>query len=480
MEEEQREMRENRKWIIALAVLAMLIAACGGTAETTTTAGATTTTEGATTTAPPDTEPPADLLTDVGVDDDEIRVGLLADLTGIFSPLVQDIVAAQEAYWELRNAEGGIGGRQVRLVIEDTNYNVDQHIEKYEALRGDVVMLGQSTGSPHTSRLVQSGLLEEDNMATIALTWYSGWADPSFDGGFVLEKGTNYCLESMNIVGFLSDMMTEQSGEPTSWAVVSFPGEYGQDGAVGAKLAIEALGPDRAELVYDGEGLVTPDGADPETEIINGIVNSGADVVFTTMNPTNLGVIMGGAAQSGFQGAWTGNVPSYDFRMLDTALADFLTAAYFLPAYSVPWGTDVAGMQDVIDAMLEATPDRRPSDAFITGWQEAMLTDAVLSAALESGDMTRAGVVAAANSLSGISFNGLAPDQNYAGSPNDFVVREIAMFRPDRAVYDEAGGTNQTIGSAPDGGTTGAVLLEDFFVHDIAADYQFDGACFTG
>ena len=44
-------------------------------------------------------------------------VGLLADLSGPFAPLVQDIVAAQEVYWDLVNEGGGIAGRQIEVIL---------------------------------------------------------------------------------------------------------------------------------------------------------------------------------------------------------------------------------------------------------------------------------------------------------------------------------------------------------------------------
>jgi|FLYL01.1.fsa_nt_gi ABC-type branched-subunit amino acid transport system substrate-binding protein len=476
-------MRTKKRHFAWLMALAMVLAACGGTGgETTTTTaapGQTTTTAppdgGTTTTAP--TEEPGEILTDVGVTDDTISIGLLADLTGIFSPLVQDIVAAQEVYFDQVNAAGGIAGRQVELVIEDTNYNVDQHRQKYEAIRDRVVALSQSTGSPHTAGIIE--LAQEDNMVLIPLTWYSGWADPAFDGGVALEQQTNYCLEAMNAVEWVSERFEEENGRPPSWAVVSFPGEYGQDGAFGAKHAIQELG---LELAYDGEGLITPTPDDPETEVIQGIAGSGADAVFATVNPTNLAVVLGGAAQAGFQGWWTGSVPSYDFRLLDTPVGPLLSQVYWQTAYNVAWGTDVPGMAPLRDAMLAAAPDRRPSDAFVIGWLEAKTIHEVLNIAAANGDMTRAGVKAAALSLEGLNFDGLAPDQSYSppDDPNTYVTREIAMFKPNLEAYTAAGGANQTIGSAPNGGTTGSDLVEDFFVGDVAGNYVFTEGCFKG
>jgi len=473
----------QRKGILGVTlVLALVIAACGGTAATTTEA-----TTG--TTAPPTatTEPMVDETTtteamvddvtfDVGIDEDSITVGMLADLTGIFAPLVQDIVAAQEVYWSMINAADGIAGRQIELEIVDTNYNVDQHRTQYEAIRENVAILSQSTGSPHTASIIE--LMIEDDLVAIPLTWYSGWGDPAFDQSTVLELQTNYCFEGMNVVEYLSTQFEEENGAAPTWAVISFPGEYGQDGAFGAKHAITELG---LELVYDGEALVTPDPADPETGVIAEIVGANPDFVFATVNPTNLAVIMGGAAQSGYAGTWTGSVPSYDFRLLDSPVAPIIDTSYVQPGYNVAWGTDVPGMATIVSALQESRPELRPSDAFIIGWIEAQVTEEILRRAAESGDMTRAGIKAAALSVEGFDLQGLAPDQSWSppDDPNSYATRAIAIFDPNLAAYTEAGGAAQTIGTAPNGGTTGSDLVQDFFVGEVAAAYDFSSRCFV-
>ncbi len=481
-------MKTRVRWFAWIGVMALILAACsdGGTDDTTAETSATTeaptddttaTTEAMTDDTTATTAAGGEVAFDVGVTEDTITVGLLADQTGIFAPLVNDIVAAQEVYWDIVNGAGGIDGRTVELLTVDTAYDVDQHRTQYEAIRDDVVMLSQSTGSPHTSGIID--LMIEDDMVTIPLTWYSGWADPSFDQNTVLEQQTNYCLEGMNVVEYLSTKFQEENGADPTWAVVSFPGEYGQDGAFGAKYAIEQLG---LTLAYDGEGLVTPTPDDPETEVITGLVEANADFVFATVNPTNLAVIMGGAAQAGFAGQWTGSVPSYDFRLLDSPVGPIIDAAYIQSGYNAAWGSDVDGMQELVDAMLAARPDLRPSDAFVIGWLEAKTTEAILRQASANGDLTRAGVKAAALSLEGIDFGGLAPSQSYAPAddPNSFVTRGIYIFDPSLEAYTTAGGATQTIGSAPEGGTTGSALLEQNYVGDLAANYDFTARCFAG
>ena len=94
-------MRLTKKLIALTFVLALVAMACG------TDSGAPATTAAVeapvATTAPPTTEPPAttqapattiaepadEIATDFGVDDEEIRIGLLADLTGVFAGLTR-------------------------------------------------------------------------------------------------------------------------------------------------------------------------------------------------------------------------------------------------------------------------------------------------------------------------------------------------------------------------------------------------------
>ena len=129
-----------------------------------------------------------------------------------------------------------------------------------------------------------------------------------------------------------------------------------------------------------------------------------------------------------------------------------------------------------MEAMAAAFPDRRPSDSFILGWNEAITMRDVLKAAIANGDLSPEGVVAAANSITAIDFGGSAPDQSYAGSPNDYVQRSLAIFRPNLESYNAAGGKDQTL--AQEGGTTGSVLEKDFFVGAAAAEYDFSAACY--
>ncbi len=448
-------MRSRAKWLVVLVGMAVIAAACGGDESTT---------EPPQVTQPPETQPPAaELQTDVGVDDTTIKVGLLADQTGAFSPLVIPIVESQQAYWQKRNAEGGIaGGRMVELVVRDTAYDPANHVQLYEELKDEVVFFSQSTGSPHTMAIRQQ--LESDQIGAIPLTFYSGWPDPTI-GANLFEHSSNYCLEAFNILSFAKDNGAE------TIAIATWPGDYGEDGGTGAKMAAETLG---LEVVYDGVGA-QPVGGDPAPEVVAGIVGSNPDWVFLTMNPSGTAGIIGASAQQGFQGAWTGSGPSYNPALLGTPIGPILAASYFASGYYEPYGADVAGMQEISDALKAYNPELTVQDTLVLGWMEGIMTEMILEAAFASGDMTQAGVLAAGQAIPEIDFGDLAPKQTYAGTPNEYVVRASSINKPNLETFTAQGGLG-TVGDDP---ATTSDPLTGFFVAEATAAFDYTGACFT-
>jgi ABC-type branched-subunit amino acid transport system substrate-binding protein len=458
------------RFVIPLLLLVLLASACTTTGEpdpqsspdsTTTTE---TKTETSTTIASSSTGA-APTSADEGVDPDAkvITIGLLSDLTGPFAVAASDIIAGQSTYWDTVNASGGIDGWTVSYVVEDTGYNVEQHVAAYEQIRDDVVAIGLSTGSPHN--VAALGAFLEDEILVVPLSWYSGWSFPSVDGGLFLELNTNYCLEAMNVLDFVSGM----GGEKV--ALATFAGHYGQDAAAGVKAAVEFYG---LSLVYDGESALAP--GEPTTDVIQAIVESGADWTFLATNPSATAEIVETAVLAGYEGNFTGSYPSYDFRLLDLSAGAIVGDRFYQSAYHVPWGSEEPGNVEMMRALREAFPDRRPSDGLIVGWNQAIAMRRVIETAIANDDLTRRGFVAAAISLAGIAFGGSSPDQDYVGTPNEFVQRASAILKPDLAAYTSAGGASQTL--SMDGATTGSIILEDFFVGEAAASHEFNRPCF--
>ncbi len=473
-------MTSTRRLLIALVAAGTLAAACsdGGSSTTTTSVAPTSTVAatGTTTTAaaaPPQTtggtSPPGPtVLTDgITVTDDTIYLGVLADLSGPFSGNVVDLIDAQLAFWARLNAEGGVAGRHVELLIVDTGYSLDRHATLYAELADKVVMFSHSTGSPHTA-LIADDLVADDRLA-IPVSWYSGWAEPTL-GANVLEVGSNYCVEAMNAISFLAQSHQQQFGVLPTIAIATDVGDYGGDSAAGARYAAEQLG---VQVVFDADNQIIFGG--DLSGIIGGIAGTDPDYTWLATDPISMSTIVAGSLSLGYQGAWSGAMPTFSPRLLDTALGDYLSQAWFLSVLYAPMGSDVPGMQAVYDVLAEAFPNRYPSDGLIKGYLEYSIALQILERAAEAGDLTPAGVVAAARDTGALFFDGISPDNVYAGTLNETAARATAIYRPDKAIFDEQGGLDA---SFSDGAVSPYTLLQPFFISDIAAEYQFDQPCY--
>jgi len=454
-------MKRTTKRSAILLVLGLILAACGAAdEEETTTTGPTTTVaeETGATEAPPTTEGEAMIATDVGVDLDAgtITVGLLSDLTGVFSSLVQPVVDGYQAAVNEINAQGGIGGLMIELDVKDTGYSVETHVQQYTAIRDNVVALGHSVGSPHT--VATMDMLAEDNMLAVPLTWYSGWSDPALNQNLIAH-GAPYCIEAMNTIGY----MVSQNPDAKTIAIASNAGDFGEDSAEGAKLAAEELG---LEVVYDGQAKINA--ADQATldEVTTGIVGAKPDIAWVTTSPSAFAGIYGQLVAGGVQPLYSGSFVAWNAAFLapDFPLREAVEASWVFGLPFAPWGADNPGTKAAVALLESAIPDVAKYEYYLEGVAEARLMEQILTKAYESGDMTRAGVLAAAKSLEVVSLDGLWPDQNYAGEPNETVQRKVNIVRPSIADL-EAGGS-------------GLELLEADYTSDIAAAFQFDKTCF--
>ncbi len=105
----------------------------------------------------------------------------------------------------------------------------------------------------------------------------------------------------------------------------------------------------------------------------DGLVESGANMVWLTSSPGLTAEIMGGAAAQGFVAVWSGNSPSYNPALLASPLAPYLEANFLVSTYNLPWGSSSSpGMVQMEEEMLAARPDSVISDAYVIGWLEGM------------------------------------------------------------------------------------------------------------
>ena len=382
----------------------------------------------------------------VNEDNGCIYLGQISDLTaGPFAPLGVPITDAQKAFWQRVNEDGGIGGYDIDVneYVRDNLYNPETHKQVYTEIEPDVLALAQTLGSP-TTLAILGDLTSQDVIAAPA-SWTSLW---EFETN-ILESGTNYCFEAMNIVDYMIENQDVQSVMS-----IGFPGDYGGDGAAGAAIAAEENG-----LEFDNiENAPGPE----QSAAISAVVDQNPDLVILATSPTETAAIVGEAVARGYKGQFVGLGPTWNPALLGTEALPALQAQYLASGAWGTWGTDTPGHQ----AMRAALGDvEQPNDGYTAGWAWSYPMKAALEAWLDGDyDKTREGLLEAVSELETVDYEGMLPEEagNFVGDPNDTVFRESVLSEVDPQ------------------SDSGITIVEDFFVGPTAEAYEFTEACYEG
>lgn len=401
---------------------------------------------------------PEDIAFDVGVTEEPcpdavnpdngcIYLGILSDLSeGPFAPLAIHITAAQEAFWQNVNEEGGIGGFDVDVstYIRDTLYDPQEHSARYREIEPNILALAQTLGTTQTEAILAD--MDNDNVIGAPAAWYSGFSFEEFDRGLILESGYSYCIESM--IGL--DWFSENVGEPSSVLAVGYPNDYGLDSAAGVELWAEANGVEFTEVETAPDAVVGSQDA-----AVSAIMGSGADVVVLAVGPAEAAAIVGISAASGFEGQFLGSVPTWNVALLDSPAGPALEAYYTNVS---PW-EGIDGTSTAHDKIRESLGGEPPAnDSYIFGWVWSYPIKAALEAAAANGDLTREGVRSVVDGLE-VDYEGALPSATFGGDANEDAVRTAVINRPD-----------------PDG-TLGLSSIETEYTGPTADAHEYTSAC---
>ena len=100
-----------------------------------------------------------------------------------------------------------------------------------------------------------------------------------------------------------------------------------------------------------------------------------------------------------------------------TAVNQVLARTVWVLGYQPDWGdTTAAGMSQFLADQQRYSPAQAPDYYFMYGYTMAQVEVAILKKAIESGDLTRDGLLNARKNLGHFSFGGLLPDLTYTPS----------------------------------------------------------------
>ncbi|MDX1660095.1 MAG: ABC transporter substrate-binding protein [Nitriliruptorales bacterium] len=424
-----------RRFAVALAVCALLVAACSGedgdeggsaTPSPTATTEEATATQGA-------ASPTEELQTGVGVTEEPcpdsidaekgcIYLGILSDLTqGPLAGLGQAVTRAQNAFWRHVNEQGGIAGRYEVNVAEYTRDNAgdpDTQVELFGEIEPNVLALAHTLGEQATDAILDQ--LRERGVVAAPILRPSTWA---FEDVMV-ESGAPYCLATISALDYWVDRAER---DPAPLMAVYGPDEYGRDGAAGAKLWAEA---NDVEFIAVPQ-TPTADGGEVASTVAT-ILEHEPDVVLMAVSDRDLAPIVVGAADGGFDDRFIGLSPTWQAALVEHPDFDVLAERYWhVTPWGGHWGADVAAFND----LRAALDDVAGNDQYLAGWVSSYPLLAALEAAAANGDLTREGLLAAVTELESVDYRGALPEGagNFAGDSNAQTGRAATVSRPDAA-----------------------------------------------
>lgn len=163
-----------------------------------------------------------------------IKLGITLPMTGIASPGYNKIPGAMKAYFDYVNANGGVNGRKISLVIKDDQYIPATAVARANELilRDKVFALVGTLGTASTKALTSSTQLSKRGIPSLFVnTGWSGFADKkAYPTTFSILP--SYQMEAKIMAQFIKD---KYAGKKL--ALIYQDDDFGRDALAGFKTA---------------------------------------------------------------------------------------------------------------------------------------------------------------------------------------------------------------------------------------------------
>ncbi len=360
---------------------------------------------------------PAGLKAVPGFDGKTIVIGNITSKTNAaWGPLSRGIAASLEAHVKAINAKGGIAGKYpIKIEEAETNYDPNIAVQQLSATKDKVVMYASVLGTPVNEALLP--LYEQNKLV----------ASPgSLDAKWISKKNmipilTSYQVQAINGVSYY----LEKNPNKTICAV-SRQDAYGETGTEGVKFAQSKQG------FKLGTIETVPASQTDMAAVTVRLRDAKCDGVYVTTGPAQATALLVQGNQNGYTPQWILMSPTFSDKQVTPAVSALYEKYVWMSGDGVEWGDKSApGMKQLISELTAAGFDNyvsAPDVGNVWGFAQAKAVEAVLEQAVKNGDLSRDGMLKAANEIG-------APDLGGLGASVDLAKRTPApknsIFRAD-------------------------------------------------
>lgn len=296
-----------------------------------------------------------------------IKIGVIVPLSGPVSSL-GPIADGIRAYYDAVNADGGIHGIHVKVLVKDDAYDPAKTPGQARALveQDQVDMLCAPTGTGPTSAIYQ--YVTQQKVPTLALSGSPEFAGPNTT---VFEQLPNY----NNLGAFVADFVVNDL-KAKKVAIAYSPDGVGEPFRDGGKAELEKLGVTPTTVEFDPK---SPD----QSTVAAKLKESGADIVMVNHVAPIVSAIAKAAAQQGYTPKYASTFALNDanFKQVSGGVLD---GVYVATPYLIGSEDDAAPYRD---AVAKYAPKANALDPVVMeGWATADACHSVLQKAVAAAN----------------------------------------------------------------------------------------------
>jgi branched-chain amino acid transport system substrate-binding protein len=334
-----------------------------------------------------------------GVTDTEITIGITGPLSGPAAAW-GTIALASEAYANHLNAQGGIHGRKLKIVLKDDGYNPGRAVANFNEMKDSVFAVVGTVGTAvlnaNKDLVAEAGLpliYPLGNVQVFAKqprekvrTVFQVYPDYADEAEFLVGQAAK--LENVKKLGFFGQN-----------------DDYGKQGLDGAKRGI-AKNPGVALV---GEVFYEVTDRELGTQALK-MKDSGAEAILLYSTATHGAGLIKEMAKVGYRPKIFASFTLYDRDTMFRLLGDLWEGAYFDTAIALR-GEPAADR--IIDIVTKADPKLKGREGFcVQGGADVLILVEGLKRA--GKDLTREKFVAAMQSISNYTEEGLVPGVTFS------------------------------------------------------------------
>ncbi|GAA1464518.1 ABC transporter substrate-binding protein [Microbacterium thalassium] len=339
------------------------------------------------------------VATDYGVTDTTITLGVLTDVSNIYTATAVPMVSGTQIYADEVNAAGGLCGRDLEIDVQDHGSDSATATQLFQGMQDEVLGFGMILGSPQQDAL-------KDFIANAEITAVvAGWSTTALENPYYVLAGTTYPTEVINGLSWLEEQGMIAPGDTIGY--INVPGPFGGDARAGGEYFADENGYTLTGVEITGK----------ETDLaaqVDQLKAAGVTAVFMSTGPGSYNQAATAMKAAGLDVPLMTNTPGYaPFQIAPGAPAgDFILENGYVTTSMMPFGNPDSAKAVEVAAAFDAdyAADNNNADANVNfGYGAMAIFGAAIEAACDAGDLTRAGIQAALATLTSVDTGVLVP-----------------------------------------------------------------------